>query len=268
MSNGIHPSLIGMAVDVDTLLPLANNPRVGDVDAITASYAEFGQVKPIVAKKNDDGTATVIAGNHQLEAAKILGWDKIAVIYLDGDDSRAVAFALADNRTVELGYSEPEILYELITAVSDDYPELLEGLGWDEFEIAEYEQESYRNSSELSTTGNYIPPVLIDKNTEIQGFNDVPELQQQEFTVSRDSDGEKRIVAPSSSDQNDIAVRGSTLATGAAQQAVVQFTLVFDNPGQQSRWYDFIRWLRSDPAVVGNTTAERLMDFIGQHTEI
>lgn len=84
MSNGIHPSLMGMAVDIDTLLPLEKNPRVGDVDAITASYVEFGQVKPIVAKRNDDGTATVIAGNHQLEAAKILGWDQIAVIYLEG----------------------------------------------------------------------------------------------------------------------------------------------------------------------------------------
>jgi hypothetical protein len=120
----------------------------------------------------------------------------------------------------------------------------------------------------MSTTGTYVPPVLIDKNSEIQGFNDVSELQEQQFTVSKDSGGENRIVAPSSSDQNDIAVRGSTMASGAAQQAVVQFTLVFDSPAQQSRWYEFIRWLRSDPAIVGNTTAERLMDFIGQHSEI
>ena len=268
MTNGIHSSLLSMAVDIETLLPLEKNPRIGDVDAIAASYAEFGQVKPIVAKKNDDGTATVIAGNHQLEAAKLLGWDKVAVIYLDGDESRAVAFALADNRTVELGYSEPEVLYDLITAVSEDYPELFEGLGWDEFEIAEYGQEAFRNSSEMSTTGSYVPPVLIPRESEIQGFNDVEELPQQQFVVSRDNDGEKRIIAPSSSDQNDIAVRGSTMATGAAQQAVVQFTIVFDNPAQQSRWYDFIRWLKSDPAIVGNTTAERLMDFIGQHSEI
>jgi len=268
MSNGIHPSLAAMAVDIDTLLPLERNPRIGDVDAIAASYAEFGQVKPIVAKQNDDGTATVIAGNHQLEAAKMLGWDKIAVVYLDGDDSRAVAFALADNRTVELGYSEPEVLYELMSAVSDDYPELLEGLGWDEFEIAEYEQESLRNSSDLSVSGSYVPPVLIPRDTEIQGFNDVPELPQQQFVVAKDDEGEKRIVAPPSSDQNDIAVRGSTMATGAAQQAVVQFTIVFDNPAQQARWYEFVRWLRNDPAIVGNTTAERLMDFIGQHSEI
>lgn len=268
MSNGIHPSLLAMAVDIETLLPLEKNPRIGDVDAIAASYAEFGQVKPIVAKQNDDGTATVIAGNHQLEAAKMLGWDKIAVVYLDGDDARAVAFALADNRTVELGYSEPEVLYELITAVSDEYPELLEGLGWDEFEIAEYEQESLRNSSELSVSGSYVPPVLVPRQSEIGGFDDVAEIPEQNLVISRDVDGEKRIVAPPSSNQNDIAVRGSTMAAGAAQQAVVQFTIVFDNPAQQSRWYEFVRWLKNDPAIAGNTTAERLMDFIGQHTEI
>ena len=66
MSNGIHPSLLGMAVDIDTLLPLEKNPRVGDTEAIAASYAEFGQVKPIVAKKNDDGTATVRDSNYGL----------------------------------------------------------------------------------------------------------------------------------------------------------------------------------------------------------
>ena len=125
--NNIHPSLKSMAVSVDALTPLEGNPRVGNVDAIMASYSEFGQVKPIVARKNDDGSATVIAGNHQLEAAKALGWDKIAVIFLDADDKKAIAFALADNRTMELGYTEPELLTDMLLEISDYYPELLEG---------------------------------------------------------------------------------------------------------------------------------------------
>ncbi len=142
MSNKIHPSLQSMAVNVDELELLDRNPRVGNIDAIMASYEEFGQVKPIVAKKNDDGTSTVIAGNHQLQAAMELGWDKIAVVYLDADDKRAIAFALADNRTMELGYTEPDMLAGLITEISDVYPELLEQLEWDEFELAAYEQEA------------------------------------------------------------------------------------------------------------------------------
>lgn len=265
--DGIHHSLRQMAVDIETLVPLPKNPRIGDIPAIVASYAEFGQVKPIVAKKNDDGTATVIAGNHQLEAAKELGWDKIAVIYLDGDDSRAIAFALADNRTVELGYSDDEAVFELITEVNEYYPELLEGLGWDEFEIAEYEQEIDKNSSELSSTGTYIPPVLISKPGDTEG--DDEEIPAPSFTVSRDSGGENRIVAPSSANQSDVAIRGSTVSgQGERPQAVVQYTIVFDNPDQQAKWYEFVRWLRNDAVVVGSTTAERLLDFIAQHTEI
>lgn len=265
--DGIHPSLRQMAVDIETLVPLPKNPRIGDIPAIVASYAEFGQVKPIVAKKNDDGTATVIAGNHQLEAAKELGWNKIAVVYLDGDDSRAIAFALADNRTVELGYSDDEAVFELITEVNEYYPELLEGLGWDEFEIAEYEQEIDKNSSELSSTGTYIPPVLISQPGDMdENDEDVPSPS---FTVSRDSGGENRIVAPSSANQSDVAVRGSTVSgQGERPQAVVQYTIVFDSPDQQAKWYEFVRWLRNDTAVVGSTTAERLLDFIAQHTEI
>ena len=69
----IHESIKKLAKPIDKLLPLENNPRRGDVDAIAASYAEFGQVKPIVVKDNGDDTFTVIAGNHQVEAAKKLG---------------------------------------------------------------------------------------------------------------------------------------------------------------------------------------------------
>jgi hypothetical protein len=68
-------------------------------------------------------------------------------------------------------------------------------------------------------------------------------------------------------DHNDIAIRGSTI-NSPSPQAVVQYTLVFDNTDQQAIWYDFIRWLRNDPAIVGSTTAERLVDFIQARTEV
>ena len=137
MANGIHESLLSLAVDIDMLFPLDNNPRRGNVEAIMSSYAEFGQIKPIVVRPNGDGTSTVIAGNHQFEAAKRLGWDKIAAVEYDVDDKRAIAFALADNRTMELGYTEPELLNDFVLEISDYYPELMDGLGWDEFDIAE-----------------------------------------------------------------------------------------------------------------------------------
>lgn len=153
MANGIHESLLSMAFDINLLEPLYSNPRRGDVDAIMASYAEFGQIRPIVVRPNEDGTATVIAGNHQLEAAKRLGWDRIAVVQFDVDDRRAMAFAVADNRTTELGYTEPELLEEVILELADVYPELIDGLGWDEFSTAEIEQRTIRQDAALLSLG-------------------------------------------------------------------------------------------------------------------
>ena len=267
MTDKIHPSLRSMAVDIDSLELLDGNPRIGNIDAIMSSYEEFGQVKPIVARKNDDGTATVIAGNHQLQAAQSLGWDKIAVVFLEADDKRAVAFAIADNRTMELGYTEPELLNEMLLEVSEFYPELMEGLGWDEFELAAIETE-----------------ILIEENSILgKGSTDVEEEEEQseyeaaqessaaaiKGMVQKDESGEGRIVANSNLDHSDIAVRGSTVAVpGSAPQAAVQYTIVFDSTDQQSRWYDFVRWLKGNTSIDGSTTAERLLNFIDEHCEI
>lgn len=284
MTNNIHESLLPMAVDINLLEPLHNNPRRGDVDAIMASYAEFGQVRPIVVRPNDDGTATVIAGNHQLEAARRLGWDKIAAVVYDVDDHRAMAFAIADNRTMELGYTEPEMLEEVILELADVYPELIDGLGWDEFATAEIEQKLIRQDTSIVEPGvGFIPPVIsgntgngfTSSNTTFDEYDDgiknserSPGIDSSAVSVTQTGDGKQRIDVRAGIDQNDAVIRGSTTVTpGAAPQAVVQYTIVFDNPSQQARWYEFIKWLRSDVSVVGTTTAERLIDFIDQHIE-
>lgn len=95
----IAESLAGLAVPIDRLKPLEGNPRRGDVAAVARSLRRFGQRKPVVARP--DGT--VIAGNHLLAAAQELGWTELAVSWADDDDATAKAFALADNRTAELG---------------------------------------------------------------------------------------------------------------------------------------------------------------------
>ena len=292
MSNGIHESLMSLAVDIDTLTPLDNNPRRGDVDAIMASYKEFGQIKPIVVRPNDDGTATVIAGNHQLQAAKRLGWDKIAAVPYDVDGERAIAFAIADNRTMELGYTEPELLNEVILELADIYPELMEGLGWDEFSAAEIEQKVIRQDNRVIEPGSgFIPPVIsadsgngfTSTTARLDRYEDYEESDEEErdvpaprpaldrnaVSITQTEDGKQQINIRPGMDQNDAVIRGSTtVAPGSAPQAVVQYTLVFDNTTQQARWYEFIKWLRSDPSIVGTTTAEKLIDFIDQHIEI
>lgn len=285
MPNKIHESLLPLAIDIDKLVPLEGNPRKGNVDAIAASYLEFGQIRPIVIRPNDDGTSTVIAGNHQLEAAKRLGWDKIAAVEYRVDNARAIAFAIADNRTMELGYTEPELLNELILEINDIYPDLLDDLGWDQFEIAELEQSSIRDDIQiLNPGGGYIPPVLVSQ----PGYRDdeedevlrevmtpsvpnikLPTVDSSAVVVSRDRDGNQQItVRPDmGTDQNDAVVRGATTITPSSHKAVVQYNLVFDDTDQQMIWYDFIKFLRSSSEIPGETTAEKLISFISLHMD-
>jgi hypothetical protein len=119
---------------------LPGNPRKGDVEAVARSLAQFGQRKPIVArrmKRSKDGhpTGEVIAGNHTLQAALTLGWEQIAVTWTDDDAKTAKAYALADNKTHDIGGYDDALLGEMLADLqgADD---LLAATGYDEDEIA------------------------------------------------------------------------------------------------------------------------------------
>lgn len=117
----IADQLLPLAVDIKKLKPMPGNPRRGDVESVKRSYSRFGQRKPIVALR--DGT--VIAGNHQLAAARALGWKQIAVVYVDDDEQTAKAFSLADNRTSDLGTYDAQALADLLADVASDADLLL-----------------------------------------------------------------------------------------------------------------------------------------------
>lgn len=123
----IIESLQPLAVAIESLTGLESNPRKGDVAAVAASLARFGQRKPIVARK-DDGT--IIAGNHTWQAAKKLGWKEIAVAFVGDDDVTAQAYALADNRTAELGTYDEELLLQMIQEIQKIDEDLLADTGW------------------------------------------------------------------------------------------------------------------------------------------
>ena len=277
VSDKIHESLRSLAVDIKQLVPLEGNPRKGNVQSIVASYNEFGQIKPIVIRPNDDGTATVIAGNHQVEAAKLLGWDKIAAVSYDVDNKKAIAFAIADNRTMELGHTEPEMLSEFLLEIHEEYPELMEVLGWDEFHLAELEQTSIREEYQIIDSGSYIAPVMIKSVQDDDNDDEIslPEsrvdikshIDPNMVSITQDKNGKQQINVRPGVDQNDAVIRGSTtVSPGSAPQAAVQYTIVFDNTQQQAEWYTFIKWLRSDAGLDGNTVAEKLISFISEHT--
>lgn len=257
MKHNVDPSLHGLLIEVEKLVPLESNPRKGNVEAILASYQEFGQVRPIVVRPNADGTSTVIAGNHQLQAAKKLGWTHIAVVPYEVDDARAVAFALADNRTSELGYTDPYNLNESIQMTSDEFSDLYDSLGWDMFEKAAISEQAYRiEQSEDNETG-YVPPVIITP----------VEPQSQNIAVEVTDEG-SRLVASTDVDNRQIATGGSTvIGASGVRNAVVQTSLVFDNSDQQRKWYIFVKWLRTSPVYEGDTITEKLMNFIDAHAD-
>lgn len=88
-------------MDVDSLIPYANNPRLNDnaVDAVAASIKEFGFKVPIVV----DGENVIINGHTRLKAAHKLGLTQVPVIVADDlTPAQAKAFRLADNKTSEL----------------------------------------------------------------------------------------------------------------------------------------------------------------------
>lgn len=253
MKYNIHADIESLALEIDSLIPWEPNPHKGNIPAIMASYQEFGQIKPIVVKINGDGTYLIIAGNHQTEAAKRLGWTHIAATRLDTDDKRAIAFALADNRTTQLGSDDPVLLHEAVVSVMDEYPEMFDSLGWDDFQIAAMEEQvEYLNAADAAPTG-YVAPVLVSQPGE-EGRKSVLDK-----SVNLE---DEQIFAPASVNTFDAVTRGAGAVGSAGAKSIVQYMLVFDDADQQRRWYDFLRWLRIDVEINGETTAERLLDFL------
>lgn len=130
----IVAALAALAVPVGSLSPLPGNPRRGDVQAVARSLERFGQRKPIVVRSSD---RVIVAGNHTWLAAKELGWTEIAITLVDDDEATAKAYALADNRTAELGSYDDAELLALIDEVRGVDPELLHDAGWADEAVAE-----------------------------------------------------------------------------------------------------------------------------------
>ena len=119
VAHNIRPEIARLAQPIANLTPHPRNVRQGDVGAIVTSMEAHGQYRPIVVQKE---TGNILAGNHTFQAAKALGWDKIAVTYVDCDDEQALRILLADNRANDLASYDDNALVELLT-------ELAEGAG-------------------------------------------------------------------------------------------------------------------------------------------
>jgi DNA modification methylase len=116
--NHIAEQLRPLAVKTSDLIIDPSNARrhpEPNLEAIKASLAVYGQLKPIVVNRR---THVVEAGNGTLEAARLLEWQYIAAVYVDHDPATATGFAIADNRTAELATWDVDALDKLLREVS------------------------------------------------------------------------------------------------------------------------------------------------------
>lgn len=103
-------------VPIRYVRPHPRNPREGDVGAISESLKTLGQYRPIVVNKKD---STILIGNHTWHAAYFLGWEEIAVTYIEVDDEQATRILLSDNKTADLATYDDEELQILLASLQD-----------------------------------------------------------------------------------------------------------------------------------------------------
>jgi hypothetical protein len=148
----IIESLKHLAVDVEQLKNWEKNPRVGSIEAVARSLEKFGQRKPIVVNKR---TNEVIAGNHTIMAAKSLGWKEVAAVWVDDDEATAQAYAIADNRTHDLGAYDEQALAALVEELANT--DLILAAGYGEQDIEDlYDTSGYKG--DLNINPQYVDP--------------------------------------------------------------------------------------------------------------
>lgn len=115
-------------VPLDDLVLDPKNPNLGQVEDIKDSFLRFGQDQPLVVRRDNK---VIIKGNHRWKAAKDLGWDAVAVYWVDDDEVTSIMRGLADNRIGQKAVFDQEALHALM----DDVRQQAEDLGLDDIAI-------------------------------------------------------------------------------------------------------------------------------------
>lgn len=92
--HNIDASLAELAVPIDLIKPHPENYNKHDIDKIKESLKVNGQYRPIVVNRRD---GHILAGNGTYAAARGLGWDEIAVSWVDVSEEQARRILLVDN---------------------------------------------------------------------------------------------------------------------------------------------------------------------------
>jgi ParB-like chromosome segregation protein Spo0J len=134
-----------LLVPLSSVTQHPDNPRQGDAGTIAASLSRFGQMKPIVVQRS---TGWIVAGNHTWQGATMAGelervldtgpgedWTHVAAVFVDLDDLEAKAYAIADNRTSDLGTYDDDRLARILSELAE--ADSLVGVGYDRDDVDE-----------------------------------------------------------------------------------------------------------------------------------
>lgn len=116
------------------LIPYINNSRThseSQIKQVAASINEFGFTNPIII---DEGN-TILAGHGRLQAAQLLGMDKVPTQSVEGwSEAKKKAYIIADNKlALNAGWDFDLLKIELDTIKNLDFD--VELTGFDEGEI-------------------------------------------------------------------------------------------------------------------------------------
>lgn len=134
----VHGAAWAEDVDPGSLVPWSGNPkRIGEeaVAKLAKAIESIGWGAPILARRSD---RRIVAGHRRQRAALVLAergelpGDTVPVRWIDVDDERATAMALADQRHAEDSEWDEDALSALLEELAPDTAELL---GWEAKEL-------------------------------------------------------------------------------------------------------------------------------------
>lgn len=180
------------AFPIDLLTPYRQNPREGDIGAIAESLQTHGQFRPLVVNRGSKASVKgeVLAGNHTLQAAVELGWDTIAVGWVDVDDDTAARIVLADNRTNDLATYDFPLLADLLAQLQatplklagtgftgDDLDDLLHLSRPPSLDEVSDRVGGHKDENLWPQISMRVPPKLFKQWTELDGDTDLEKLE-------------------------------------------------------------------------------------------
>lgn len=143
-----------MAVPIDNVAPHPQNARRGDLRVVTESLLANGQFRPIIVNQR---TGHIVKGNHTWQAAKALGWARVAAVFVDVDALEEDRLVAIDNRTSDLGTNDDRAVLDLIVRLGDD----LDGVGYDEFDIEMLSEDIARADEAARAALTDLPPERV-----------------------------------------------------------------------------------------------------------